>query len=140
MSEYESTEKKIYQITHRETGEKRIVASIAAQNACAGLGWMIGDCHVYEVTPEMHSVEPFKTALCVKVPCNICSFQWSECKLQHGCQCPCSPTTPDVQEWTRQAMKAHLCTHIGIALFKKDYYMHQKWLPLEEAVRELAVK
>lgn len=140
MNNSDSTPKKIYQVTHRESGEKRYIASSAAQNACAGLGWLIGDCHIYEVEPQLHNIQSFKTTLCIKVPCGVCSFQWAECQLSPGYECPCSPTTPDVQEWARQVVKAHLCTHVGVSLLRKDYYLHQKWLPLEEAVKELSIK
>lgn len=140
MSEYESIEKKIYQVTHRSSGEKRIVASVAAQNACAGCGWMVGDCHVYEIPGQRPHAPQGDNRLMVKVPCSVCSFQWAECKLPSGENCPCKPEVPDIYEWFRQVTKAHLCAHVGVDLVSKDHQLHQKWLPMEEAIKELSVK
>lgn len=136
----ESRPKKVYQVTHRASGEMRIIASVAAQNACAACGWMMADCHVFEATGETHTIHDHREALCVKLPCSVCSFQWAECKKYPADVCPCRPEVPDIHEWFRQATKAHLCAHVGVDLAIKDHQLHQKWLPMEEAIRELSVK
>jgi len=140
MSENERKREHIYQVTHRETGEKRIVASFDTHSACSGLGWMVGDCHVVEMQGEKHRVAGDWEPLCIRVPCNTCPFQWAECKLLPGSKCPCSINTPDQMEWLIQVTKSHLCSHAGIALTRNDYYLHQKWLPMELALQELAPK
>lgn len=132
--------KKIYRVTHLETGEQSYIASSAPLNACAGCGWQFGDCMVEAVQTfdRRSSKEPL--GVYVKLACSVCSFQYAECTLPLDQQCPCSPDTPDWKEWLIQVSKAHLCDHVGVELEHKDYHFHQKWLPMDEAVKELSPK
>ena len=43
---------KTYRITNRVTQESVVVRAASAQEACASLGWWIGDCHVKSVETE----------------------------------------------------------------------------------------
>lgn len=128
---------KIYEVTNRNTGEKRISVATNAQDACTHLGWQIGDCYVYETKPTRPKGSPITTGLLVHIPCRVCFYQYAECRLPTGQQCPCKPTSPELKEWVKQALEAHKCIHVGQSLRHKDYELQQKWLPLSQAVEEL---
>lgn len=140
MTSTQSRDLKIYEITNRNTGEKRYSVSDNAQNACKQLGWLIGDCYVNEQKPKYQHGKKRTPDLLFRVPCQVCPYQYAECKKVAGDNCPCQPETPDVKEWLNQATQAHLCLHVGSELAKKDHQLHQKWCPIEQAIEELAPK
>lgn len=129
---------KIYEVTNRITGEKRSTCSITVYDACKSLGWIIGDCFVNEVEPKLHKPLDQPRGLLVHIPCLVCSFQYAECRLPPDTQCPCKPTSPELKEWLNQATQSHLCNHVGQTLSHIDYEKQEKWLPLSEAIEELA--
>ncbi len=140
MNENESNELKIYEVTHKATGVKHYSVSTNAQDACQQAGWPIGDCFVYEQTPRRKPMPHHKFLTMVKLPCRVCLYQYGECVNPPGEQCPCRPDSPDLNEWIKQATKAHLCPHIGKELAKVDYDLGQKWTTIEQAIKELAPK
>jgi len=129
---------KIYEVTNRYTGDKHFTVAYDLKGACARLGWQIDDCYIYEVKPKFRKILGRQRGLLVYIPCRVCFYQYAECRLPTGQQCPCKPTSPELQEWIKQATAAHLCNHVGQSLSHKDYEKQIKWLPLSEAIEELA--
>ncbi len=137
MSQTNDQELKIYEISNRDTGEKHFAASYSAEEACKQAGWLIGDCFIREEKPKRKARGDNHSALLVKVPCQVCPFQYGECKKPDTEACPTRNEAPDLLEWSKQAALAHLCPFIGEVLTKKDYQNHQKWLPMVQAIEEL---
>ncbi len=131
---------KLYEITNRSSGQISYQPASNADDACKQAGWIIGDCYVFEQKPGRKPGPDQGTRLLVKIPCLTCPFQYTECKKPDTQVCPTQPTAPELQEWIKQAAQSHLCRFVGMDLTKKDYMLGQKWLPIEEAIRELAPK
>jgi len=140
MTTKEEAELKIYEVTHRETGEKAFKAAKSAQEACFKAGWLIGDCFVAEDKPRKKITPGRGTRMLVKMPCLTCPFQWAECLKPAEEDCPTRPTAPELQDWVRQAVEAHLCGYTGVSLDKRDYFLGQKWIELADAITELTSK
>ncbi|KKN21797.1 hypothetical protein LCGC14_0921770 [marine sediment metagenome] len=130
----------IYEVTHRETGKKSYQAATTAEDACKLAGWLIGDCFVNPQKPKYKHHDKGESELLVKIPCLTCPFQYAECRKPGTEECPTRPKAPELQEWLKQATESHLCPYVGEALKKTDYNLGQKWLPMEEAVKELSPK
>ena len=133
-----SKELKIYEITNRTTGEKHYVVSDNAQDACQQAGWLIGDCFVFEQKPRRRPMSHPEPLTLYKIPCRVCFYQYGECVNPPGEQCPCRPDSPDLNEWLKQVAKAHLCPHVGEQLKSQDYDLAQKWVTIEQAIKELS--
>ena len=131
---------KIYKVTNRTTGEKSYQPATNAEDACKQAGWIIGDCYVNPQKPRYKPVPDHEGLTLVKVPCQICPYQYGECKKPTTEECPTQPTAPELQEWLKQAAQAHLCPYQGQDLNKKDYKLSQKWVTIEQAIKELAPK
>jgi len=140
MNETETQELKVYEVTNRETGEKHYSVSTNAQDACEQAGWQIGNCYVVEQKPKRSLDAETPSQLVVKIPCLTCPFQYAECIKPEEAECPIQHNAPELNEWLKQVTKAHLCPYVGVELKKKDYLLRQKWVTIEEAVRELAPK
>lgn len=140
MSDNETTELKIYEITDRATGKKAFKAATTAYDACKQAGWLIGNCYVIEQKARYKPVPDREPLVLARVPCLTCPFQYAECKKPETEYCPTRPHAPELQEWLKQASESHLCPHVGAILTKKDYQFQQKWLPITEALEELAPK
>lgn len=140
MSETGDQELKIYEIINQTTGEKSYQPATTAQDACKQAGWLIGDCYVNEQKPRRKPVPDHDTLILVKIPCQVCPFQYAECKKPAEAECLCQPNSPELQEWLKQISQAHLCDYAGRELTKKDYNLGQKWLPIEDAIKELSPK
>lgn len=137
MSETETQELKIYEVTHRVTGQKHYAVSDNADNACKQAGWLIGDCFIVEQKPKRKPIGDNHSALLVKIPCQVCPFQYAECRKPAEADCPTQPNAPELQEWLKQAAQAHLCDYYGQELSQTDYHLNQKWVPMEQAIKEL---
>ncbi len=137
MNNHPGTELKIYELTNKDTGEKHIAASYNAQDACKQAGWLFDDCFIVEQKPLSREVKDHKRQLLYKVPCQVCPFQYAECRRPAHRECPVQPNAPDLHEWKKRAIQAHLCDYYGQDLSKKDYHSNQKWIPLEQAIEEL---
>ncbi|MBA7486478.1 hypothetical protein ES707_22037 [subsurface metagenome] len=137
MSETNTQELKIYQITNRTTGEKQYSVSDNAQDACKLIGWLIGDCFIVEVKPQRKARGDDHSALMVKIPCQVCPFQYAECRRPADKECSVRPNAPELNEWMKQAAEAHLCDYYGQELSNTDYHLGQKWVPMEKAIEEL---
>jgi len=138
MSQTQETKAKLYYITNRATKKRGLAVSDNAQDACKQLGWMIGDCFVQEAHEHLrrrkeHGLEPL-----VRVPTLTCPYQYAACKRPKNTPCSLNQDTPDLPEWLRVAMQAHLCAYVGEPLYKKDHALQQKWVTIEEAVKEFA--
>ncbi|MBA7624109.1 hypothetical protein ES703_31513 [subsurface metagenome] len=137
MSTNEAPELKIYELTNRNTGERHLQVNLGQPKVCSRPGWLIGDCFVREVKPQRKARGDDHSALMVKLPCQVCPFQYAECRKPAQAECPTQPNTPDLTEWLRQAALAHLCDYCGQSLSKNDYHLGQKWLPMGKAIEEL---
>jgi len=137
MSNNNSKSLKIYEIHNRSTGERHFSVATNGQDACSLAGWQIGDCFINEVKEQQGHSKAGEPPLKVKIPCHVCLYQYAECRLPGGQQCPCRPESPDQQEWYKQACLAHLCDFVGQQLKRDDYNLCQKWCPMDEAIREL---
>ncbi|MBA7635101.1 hypothetical protein ES703_42701 [subsurface metagenome] len=137
MSNNGDQELKVYEITNRATGEKHFAASYSAEEACKQAGWLIGDCYVIHPLSRHQHKDKQEPQTLVKVPCEICPYQYGECKKPDTEACPTRSEAPELLEWAKQAALAHLCPFIGEILTKKDYLNHQKWLPMAQAIEEL---
>ena len=133
-----SEELKIYEVHNRDTGQKHFSVATNAQDACKLLGWMVGDCFVSEVKPQRKARGDNHSALLVKIPCQVCPFQYAECRKPPREQCPVQPNAPELKDWLKQAAQAHLCQYYGQELLNNDYHLGQKWLPMEQAIEELS--
>jgi len=128
---------KIYELTLRTTGEKSYQAATTAEDACKQAGWLIGDCYVNPQKPRRKHIPDQDASLLVKIPCQTCPFQYTECTKPANQGCPTRPSSPDIYEWLKQAAESHLCDYVGKDLTKKDYNLGQKWVKLEDAIKEL---
>jgi len=128
----------IYVVTNRTTGEKSYQPATNAQDACQQAGWLIGDCYVVTLSPRYKPVPDHDPLVLVKLPCQICPYQWAECKKPAGGECPCRREMPDLKEWLAEVTKSHLCEFVGEELAKTDYRQGQKWLPIAQAIKELS--
>ena len=137
MSETNTHELKIYEVTNTVTGQKSYAVGVNQMDVCRQLGWKIGDCFIREEKPKRKARGDDHSALLVKIPCQVCPFQYAECKKPAEAECPAQPNAPELQEWLKQAAQAHLCDHYGQELSNTDYHLGQKWVPMEQAIREL---
>ncbi|MBA7551822.1 hypothetical protein ES705_44372 [subsurface metagenome] len=140
MSENNSQELKIYEVTNRSTGEKSYQPATNAEDACKQAGWLIGDCYVNPQKPHYETAGKGETKTIVKIPCQTCPFQYAECRKPDGGFCPARSTAPELGEWLKQAGEAHLCGYVGQSLTKKDYNLSLKTLKIEDAIKELSPK
>jgi len=140
MTTPEALDLKIYELTLRETGEKSYQAATNAEDACKQAGWLIGDCFVLIAEQRHGHPHKHESETLVKIPCGVCSFQFAECQKTADKECPVRPNAPELNEWLKQAAEAHLCLYTGQALDKADYQKQQKWLKIEDAIKELALK
>ncbi|MBA7577866.1 hypothetical protein ES708_19721 [subsurface metagenome] len=132
-----SEELKIYEVHNRDTGQKQFSVATNAQGACNLIGWQIGDCFVSEVKPQRKARGDNHSALMVKIPCQVCPFQYAECRKPYRKKCPAQPNAPELQDWLKQALEAHRCDYSGQELSRTDYHLGQKWLPMAQAIEEL---
>ena len=137
MSNNGDQQLKIYEVTNKLTGDKGYQAATNREDACKQAGWLIGDCYINAPKPKYQSVPDHEPLVLVKLPCQVCPFQYAECKKPADNDCPVRPNAPELNEWLAQAAEAHLCQYYGQELQKTDYHLNQKWLPMEQAIREL---
>ncbi len=137
MSNNGDQQLKIYELHNRSSGERHFSVATNAQEACSLAGWQIGDCFVSEVKEQRGHSKAGDPPLKVKIPCEVCLYQYTECQKPPREQCPCRPESPDRQEWYRQASQARLCQFTGQELKRHDYNLRLKWCPMEQAIREL---
>ncbi|MBA7589055.1 hypothetical protein ES708_31129 [subsurface metagenome] len=137
MNQLNDQELEIYEITNRSTGEKHFAASYSAEEACKQAGWLIGNCFVREVKPQRKARKDDHSAMLVKIPCEVCPFQYAECRKPAKEDCPTRPSAPELQNWLKQAAESHLCDYVGQELSQTDYHLNRKWLPMQQAIEEL---
>ena len=137
MSTNGDQELKIYELMNKDTGEKRYAAGVNQMDCCRQLGWKIGDCFIREEKPKRKARGDNHSALMVKIPCQVCPFQYGECRKPAETECPVQPNAPDLKEWLKQAAEAHLCDYYGQELSNNNYHAGQKWLPMVQAIKEL---
>lgn len=138
MNTTEAKEQKLYEITHRATGERHYAVSDNAQDACLQAGWPIGDCYVAEQKPLYKYDKHERAILLVKIPCQVCPYHYAECIKPDAAECPIRPETPDLEQWLKQVSAARICQHKGEPLGIRDYQKHLKRVPLAEAMKELS--
>jgi len=137
MTQTNEKELKIYEVSNRITGEKHYSVSDNTEEACKQAGWPQCDCFIVDVHKKYTAAGRAEITTLVKIPCQICPFQYGECKKPATEDCPVQPTAPELKEWLKQAAQAHLCDYYGEALDKNDYLKRQKWLPMDKAIEEL---
>lgn len=138
MTSKNDQEPQIYEVTHRLTGEKRYQAATNAEDACKQACWLIGDCFAITQKPRYKPVPDHAPLVLVKLPCEVCPFQYAECLRPPDQDCPAQPNTPELNEWLKQAAQAHLCQYGGDELVRTDYEKGQKWVPIKDAIKLLA--
>ncbi|MBA7656318.1 hypothetical protein ES703_64242 [subsurface metagenome] len=131
-------ELKTYELTNKNTGQKRYAVGVNQQDCCRQIGWLIGDCFIVEHKPIRKAGKDEHSALLVKIPCQVCPFQYAECRKPAEAECPVRPNAPEFKEWLGQALEAHRCDYYGQELSHTDYRLSQRWLPMEQAIVELA--
>lgn len=131
---------RIYEITSRTTGEKVFRTGSTALDALNQTSWLLEDCYIMETLPRARTGKHGEAVLYVKLPCKTCPFQYTECKKPKAEVCPAPPTAPDLQDWIKQALQAHLCPFTGVDLPLRDYSLLQKWVRMEEAIAALSPK
>jgi len=137
MSETKDQELKIYELTNKDSGERHLSVSTNAEDACKQAGWIIDKCFVREVKPQRKARKDDHSAMLVKIPCQVCPFQYAECRKPAKLDCPVRPNAPELKEWMKQALEAHKCDFYGQELSQTDYHLGQKWLPMAQAIEEL---
>ncbi len=137
MTTPEAKELKLYEVTHRATGEKHYAVDYNAQDACSQSGWTIADCYVVEQKPLAKYDKHERAILVVKIPCHVCPYQYTECNKPDDAECPVRLETPDLDEWLKHTTQAHLCPHVGHDLPKIDYRKRLKRVSLADAINEL---
>jgi len=140
MSENGDKELSIYEVTNRTTGLKSYQPATNAQDACKQAGWLIDDCFIVQERVTRRRGSGDTPLALVKIPCQTCPFQYVECKKPDDLDCPTRPSAPELQNWMKQAAEAHLCSFVGEDLTKKNHQLQQKWVTIEEAVKELSAK
>ncbi len=128
----------IYEITNRTSGDKSYQAARNAQDACQQAGWLIADCYINAQKPRYKPVPDHAPLCLVKLPCEVCPFQYAECLKPDAGECPAQPTAPELGEWLVQAAQAHLCQYSGQELKKTEYQKRQKWVTIEDAIKLLS--
>lgn len=131
---------KIYEVNNLVTWEKSRQVATNTQDACKQAGWLIGDCAVQLLPTKRDRSAGMGLRLLVKLPCRVCPYQYAECKKPDDAECPTRSELPEITDWLVQAAKAHLCPHVGEEITKTDYLLHQKWVPIPQAIEELTPK
>ena len=137
MTNTNEQELQIYEVTNRTTGNTSYQPATNAEDACKQAGWLIGDCYVSIHKPRYKPIPDHEGLNLVKLPCLTCPYQYAECQKPPALDCPVRPQAPDIQEWLKQATKTRLCPFVGETLTKKDHNLGQKWIPIEQAIKEL---
>ena len=138
MTTSEAKELKLYEVTHRLTGEQHFAVSDNAQDACLQAGWLIGDCYVLEQKPLTKYGKHDRATLLVKIPCHVCPYQYAECTKPADAECPIRANTTDPGQWQKEISKVRSCPHMGEDLGKRNYDRRLKRTTLEAAIVELA--
>ena len=133
MTTSQDKDLKVYSVTSRTTAELHFIVAPSPAEACAFCGWLIGDCYVKELRPTTRFVAGQGLIKFYLLPCNVCSFQYSECQKPPADTCPVDTSSPDLIEWLRHAFKAHLCHWTGDSLTPKDHANHRKPMPLRDS-------
>lgn len=140
MTTNHDTELKLYEITHRSTGERHFAVDYNAQDACLQAGWLIGDCFIVEQKPLTKFDKHERSILLVKIPCRVCPYQYAECHKPDDAECPTRPETSDLNQWLKETSNAHLCPYTGYALTTTDHQKRLKRVFLADAINELSAK
>ena len=131
-------QKQIYEVTNRETGEKSFQPATTAEKACKQAGWLVENCFTALAIERWKPVPDHDPVHLIRIPCQVCPYQWAECKKGEQDECPCRREMPDLNEWLAEITKSHLCEFIGQALAKTDYRQWQKWVLIAQAIKELS--
>ena len=131
---------KIYRVTDSFTGKVSYQAATNTRDACQQAGWLVENCYVVEQTSKTTAGRYSTSTILVKIPCKVCPFQYAECQKPEDGYCPVRPNAPELAEWLKQAARVHMCPFVGDDLRREDYENRQKWVKIEEAIKELASK
>lgn len=129
---------RFYRITNTDNGETRYTAQESGQEACDYLGWPVSDCFVVELeTMSTRSKRDGQTTY-VKIPCEVCPYQYATCEKPLEVDCPTRKDVPDWREWLKVVTSAHLCSHVGKVMRISDHKAHLRWVKTKEAIRILS--
>ena len=134
MAEQKEATVRIYKATNVLSGICVHVPATNVQAVVNCLGWQLEDSFIIVLEPTPHKTPGEKEELKVKVPCRVCPFQYAQCVLPKGETCPVTHSAPELNAWIKQVATAHLCSHVGHSLDKKDHQLHQVWLDTESAI------
>ncbi len=138
MAEKKEATVRIYKATNVLSGIVAHVPAANAQEVADSLGWQLGDSFIIVLTPSWQHAQGEKAELKVKVPCQVCPYQYAQCVKPKDETCPITTNAPEIKAWLKQITAAHLCSHIGHSLDKKDHQLSQVWLSTESAIALLA--
>lgn len=140
MTTLKKAEIKLYEVISRSTGERLLKAATSAEDACKSACLLIGDCYVHEAEGRLRKNDEGHSRTMVKLSCQVCCYQYAECLKPDGIECPARSNVPDWKAWIKTVLRAHQCPHTGVELAIKDHELHQKWLPIDQAIKELSAK
>jgi len=137
MTQNKDQELKIYELTNKTTAHRHLSVSDNAQDACKQAGWLIGDCFVKELHPLVKPTESGHSKPMVRIPCQVCPYQYGECTKPAEAECPVRNNAPNLNEWLIQVAAAHLCEYTGEQLTQNDYIQQRKWASYKQMIKEL---
>ena len=140
MSRTQETEKKIFELRSRFTGDRQLVVAIDQADALKQVDGDIDRFAINEVRQYHRKETGAGCGYLVKIPTETCPYQYASCDRPTVYDCPLMPYHPELQEWLKRAHEAHLCSFTGHQLTKKDHMLKQKWVTMKDAVNELTAK
>jgi len=140
MQEEKKATVRIFKATNVLTGICVHVPATRAQYVVDRLGWQLGETFIIVLEPAYHHSPGETDELKVKVPCRVCPFQYAQCTIPKDETCPVQSQAPELSAWLKQVTTAHLCSHVGHSLDKKDHQLHQVWLSTESAIAHLTAE
>ena len=140
MSQTPETNKKIWELRSRFTGDRTLVVALDQTEALLQVKGDLDRYAVHEVKQYWKMQKGAGWDYRVAIPTETCPYQYGSCNRPEGTTCGFVGDCPDLQEWLKRAHQAHLCPHVGQQLTKKDHMLKQKWVTMADAVKELSAK
>lgn len=129
---------RFYRITNTDNGETKYTAQESGQAACDYLGWPVSVCFVSELETMNRIGTTSKPTTYVKIPCEVCPYQYATCEKPSEENCPTRRDVPDWREWLKVVASAHLCPHVGKVMVISDHRLHLRWVKTKDALRILS--
>lgn len=140
MSQTPETSGNLYKATPKVAGVPWIIIASCITEARKQLGDSANQFTVRGIDGKRKRPRGRTAGTYYPVPVKLCPYQYGECCIPVGGECYVKPNAPDMQEWVKRATEAHLCAHVGISITREDYEKRQKWVLLQDAIKEFARK